>query len=97
MDFSLDILVFSDTSWRVFTNKMNHLMKILYFILSRTQDEYLYEILNDFEIAWALMMNDIDQILESSYSVGQYSQEANDTFRTLNDPTDHVNNVIMNF
>jgi hypothetical protein len=75
---------------------MDDYLSILIMILYSIQDAYICEILDDINLTWSLMINEIEQIMEIYNNLDNFSEQPNDISSHFNESMDYINNAIIN-
>jgi hypothetical protein len=72
---------------------MDDYLSILIMILNSIQYAYICEILDDIDLSWSVM---IDEIEEIDNNLDNFSEQANDISSHFNESIDYINNAIIN-
>jgi hypothetical protein len=75
---------------------MDDYLSILIMILYSIQYAYICEILDDIDLSWSVMIDEIEEITEIYNNLDNFSEEANDISSYFNESTDYINNAIIN-
>jgi hypothetical protein len=75
---------------------MDDYLSILIMILNSIQYAYICEILDDIDLSWSVMIDEIEEITEIYNNLDNFSEEANDISSYFNESTDYINNAIIN-
>ncbi len=75
---------------------MDHYLAILTMILFSIQNAYICDTLDDINLSWSIIIDQIEQIMEDYNNLDNFSEQANDLPASFHQRTDYINNVIIN-